>query len=242
MHSNNYFNACDIVLNNYRMYSGLKKRQYNYYLNSTSPVEGQEQAFEAIELFTEKFIYDEKPVGLLLVGGVGSGKTFMVSSVANNIIDTIKITDSEEKNVDEIPLKEGYSFWYRGYGRLDSPVQFISIVDLMNQLKASFKDPDSGLQEMIMKRIKAVDLLILDDMGAEKSSDWIRETLFEIIDYRYNERLPILVTTNCTPEELKQQIGARNFDRLREMCALVSITAKSQRPTANVKGGDTENN
>ena len=75
----------------YRYCAGLKRRQFNYYLNSLSvnPQKGQEQAFDAIIAFTENYLSEKKPDGLLLIGGVGSGKTFMVSSVVNNIIDNI---------------------------------------------------------------------------------------------------------------------------------------------------------
>jgi DNA replication protein DnaC len=221
-----------IVRNRHRMYSGLKKRQYDYYIHRLTPAAGQEKAFDAVQSFTDKFIAGQNPTGLLFIGGVGSGKTLMTTSTANNIIDTkIEITESEIENAAELPTPKGYSFWGISH---KSPVQFISVIDLMNQLKACFNDPDSGVQYKIMERLQEVDLLILDDMGAEKSSDWVCEKLFEIIDYRYNQNSPLLVTTNNIPEELKKQIGARNFDRLREMCALVTVSAKSQRPTATI--------
>jgi len=231
MDEKDYEAGLAIVRNNYRMRSGLKQRQYDYYINRVSPAEGQEQAFNAIQTVTDRIMRGQATNGLLLVGAVGCGKTFMVSSVANNIIDTIEIEEHEVENATEQSAASGYGFWI---GVHKSPVQFISVTDLMNQLKASFSDPESGIQHMIMKRLQSVELLILDDMGAEKTSDWVCSTLFEIIDYRYNEFLPLLVTTNCIPEELKKQIGARNYDRLREMCALVPVTAKSQRPTAAV--------
>jgi len=78
-------------------------------------------------------------------------------------------------------------------------------------------------------------VLALDDMGAEKPTEWVNERLFEIIDYRYNEYLPVIASTNATPAELKTQIGERSFDRLREMCVFVAVTAKSQRVTAKVE-------
>ena len=221
-----------IVRNNYRMFSGLKKRQYEYYILDTSPAEGQEEAFVAIETFTDMFINGDNPSGLLLIGGVGSGKTLMVSSVVNYIINSIPIPDSKITGAKVESTPSPFGFWF--YSRPKTPVQFISVADLMNQLKECFNDPEAGLAQKITERLQSVELLILDDMGAEKTSDWVQEKLFEIIDYRYNEWLPMLITTNCTPDELKKQIGARNFDRIREMCALVPVTAKSQRQTATI--------
>jgi DNA replication protein DnaC len=226
--------GADTVLNNYRMYAGLLKRQYSYYLENTKPAEGQEKAFEAVRAFTYSFIDGESPAGLLLVGGVGSGKTFMVSSVVNNIIDTLEVSEREAESAEEKHLQKGYGFWY---GRSKLPVLFVGVTDLLNQFRSYFNKPEDDISHHIMGILQSVELLILDDLGAEKSSDWVSEKLFEIIDYRYNQELPMLVTTNLVPEELKKQIGARNFDRLREMCALVAVTAESQRPTAMI-GGD----
>jgi len=234
-----YNTGLAIARNNYRMYAGLRSRQYNYYIEKTSPAEGQKEAFEAVQNFTDGFIDGDKPIGLLLVGGVGSGKTFMVSSVANSIIDDMKISEDEAENAVEKTAVKGYSFWC---ARSKIPVHFISAIELMNQLKACFNNSDSDdISHKIIETLQRVGLLILDDLGAEKASDWTSEKLFEIIDYRYNEGLPLLVTTNCVPGELKKQIGDRNFDRLREMCALVAVTAKSQRPTAILKEKEKDN-
>jgi predicted phage replisome organizer len=191
----------------------LAEGKVNEKLNGkTKPAEGQEKAFKAVQAFTFKFIdkhIDGKTsVGLLLVGGVGSGKTFMVSSVVNEIIDF-------------------------NFERLtENHVRFVSVTDLMNQLRDFISNEWNYHFSETISTLQETDLLILDDLGAEKASDWTREKLFEIIDYRYSEGLPMLVTTNCTPDELKKKIGDRNFDRLREMCALVPVTSKSQRITA----------
>jgi len=229
MDGHDYETGLAIVRNNYRMYAGLRTRQYRYYIDRVSPAEGQEAAFKAVQAFEDGFIDGDNPVGLLLVGGVGSGKTFMVSSVANSIIDAMEISEDEAENAEAKSSAKGYGYWWNSNRR----VQFISVVELVNQLKACFdKKGSEDISGLIMDKLREVDLLILDDMGAEKSGDWVSEILFKIIDYRYNEELPLLVTTNCVPEELKKQIGSRNFDRLREMCALVTVKAKSQRPTA----------
>jgi len=224
-------NGCDsglvIARNNYRRAAGLKKRQFGCYISNTSPAEGQETAFNAVDRFTDGFINGENQTGLLLVGGVGSGKTFLVSSAANSIIDTIEVDRCEK----EKEIGRGFSFWCMV---CDRRILFINVCDLMEQLKSCFKENSADISSNIIQVVQEVDLLILDDLGVEKSSDWTREKLFEVIDYRYSQELPMLVTTNCRPEELKEKIGDRNFDRLREMCALVTVTAKSQRPTATL--------
>lgn len=218
----------------YRYCAGLKRRQFNYYLNSLSvnPQKGQEQAFDAITAFTENYLSEKKPDGLLLVGGVGSGKTFMVSSVVNNIVD-----QKYEKNIlwSKTPTDDylrRMSHDYNWFLNCIDDVCFISVTELFEKLKTSIASQETWFYDKMMQHLKTVELLVLDDLGAEKSSEWTKSVLFEIIDYRYNELLPILVTTNCPPKELKEKIGDRNFDRLREICTLVSVTTESQRKTS----------
>lgn len=218
----------------YRYCAGLKKRQFGYYLNNISikPQKGQEEAFEAVTSFTENYLLDKKPDGLLLIGGVGSGKTFMVSSVVNNIVD-----QKYEKNIlwSKTPTDDylrRMSHDYNWFLNCIDDVCFISVTELFEKLKTSIASQETWFYDKMMQHLKTVELLVLDDLGAEKSSEWTKSVLFEIIDYRYNELLPILVTTNCPPKELKEKIGDRNFDRLREICTLVSVTTESQRKTS----------
>lgn len=218
----------------YRYCAGLKKRQFGYYLNNISikPQKGQEEAFEAVTSFTENYLLDKKPDGLLLIGGVGSGKTFMVSSVVNNIVD-----QKYEKNIlwSKTPTDDylrRMSHDYNWFLNCIDDVCFISVTELFEKLKTSIASQETWFYDKMMQHLKTVELLVLDDLGSEKSSEWTKSVLFEIIDYRYNELLPILVTTNCPPKELKEKIGDRNFDRLREICTLVSVTTESQRKTS----------
>jgi len=181
-----------IIRNNYRMFAGLKARQYDYDIGRATPAEGQEEALVAVREFSFRFIDNENPIGLLLVGGVGSGKTFMVSGVVNDIIREMEISEHEANNAQEKTITKGISFW-----RFDRPniipVHFISVTEMINQLKAciSIEDNFEDYSSWLIKTLQEVSLLVLDDLGAEKPSDWVREKLFEIIDYRYNEHLPM---------------------------------------------------
>jgi DNA replication protein DnaC len=68
------------------------------------------------------------------------------------------------------------------------------------------------------ERLASVDLLHIDDLGAEKRTDWVLEQLYAIVDERYGAERSILVTTNLEETELEEQIGARTVSRLVEMC------------------------
>lgn len=218
----------------YRYCAGLKRRQFNYYFNSLSvnPQKGQEQAFDAIIAFTENYLSEKKPDGLLLIGGVGSGKTFMVTSVVNNIIDNISEDEILRLEPPNDHVLRNMSFDYNWFIHCIDYACFISVTELFEKLKTSIASQETWFYDKMIQHLKTVQLLVLDDLGAEKSSEWTKSVIFEIIDYRYNELLPILVTTNCPPKELKEKIGDRNFDRLREICTLVSVTAESQRKTS----------
>lgn len=69
-----------------------------------------------------------------------------------------------------------------------------------------------------LKRLSLVDLLHVDDVGAENQTDWALEQLYTIINTRYEEQRSILLTTNLKDEQLTQQLGERIVSRLIEMC------------------------
>jgi DNA replication protein DnaC len=68
------------------------------------------------------------------------------------------------------------------------------------------------------ERLTAVDLLQLDDLGAENRTEWVLEQLYAIVDRRYEDRRSIVITTNLPIEQLEEQIGSRTVSRLAEIC------------------------
>lgn len=218
----NITSGVSVIRSAMREYSGMKTKQQSFFLDKIKPIEGQQEAYKAAVAFVERFSKDRHTTGILFSGGVGSGKTFITAAVANAVIDMCHISDDDAE-------RAGKGIADRKY----TPVRFTSTVELLEQLKATY-NAGSGTEtaQNITDRLKKAPLLVLDDMGAEKPSEWVSERLFEIVDYRYNEELPVIITTNATPQELKQKIGERSFDRLREMCVFIPVTAKSQRQTA----------
>lgn len=76
------------------------------------------------------------------------------------------------------------------------------------------------------------DLLILDDLGAERKTEYMQEIVFNVIDSRYRAGLPMIITTNLTAEELKkpQEItNKRIYDRAMERCLPIEVTGKNRR-------------
>ncbi len=91
-----------------------------------------------------------------------------------------------------------------------------SLPRLLNVIRESMSR-DGGLLGFL-DQLAEVDLLHLDDLGAENQTDWVLEQLYSIVNTRYEDERSIIVTTNLQPDELAQQIGARTTSRLTEMC------------------------
>ena len=92
-----------------------------------------------------------------------------------------------------------------------------SLPRLLNLLReATFSDDDTKID--LLDRLSQVDLLHLDDVGAENSSEWVLEQLYSIINARYEDERSLVITTNLSPEELGEQIGERTVSRVIEIC------------------------
>lgn len=118
-------------------------------------------------------------------------------------------------------------------------------VDMLAKIRATFKD--DGNDDEIMNDLKTVDLLIIDDLGKEKATEWTSQTLYSIINARYENELPIIITTNyplknlvdrMTPNGSQDSITATAaVDRLFETCIEVPMLGPSWRKSQ--RGGRT---
>ena len=127
--------------------------------------------------------------GLWLMGDVGTGKTSLAMLVSKTAIE-------------------------RGRS-----VAIYSLPRLLGRIRKTY-DAETGEQSYddFIDRLTTVDLLHIDDLGAEKSSDWVLEQLYAIVDSRYEQERPMVVTTNLDEPALREQIGARTVSRLVEIC------------------------
>jgi len=91
-------------------------------------------------------------------------------------------------------------------------VKYGQVEGLLDDLRRGFRaDTDERIYQFdeLLKRVKEVPLLILDDLGVEQSTPWARAKLDEIIDYRYLNVLQTVVTTNLAPEKLEPRMASR---------------------------------
>lgn len=128
--------------------------------------------------------------GLWITGDVGTGKTALAMLVSKAAIDA---------------------------GRTVAIYSLPRLLDLMRDLMKESVQREGGLVGFL-DTLCAVDLLHIDDVGAENRTDWVIEQLYSIVNTRYEEQRSIVFTTNLDLDELREQIGKRTVSRLAETC------------------------
>ncbi len=127
--------------------------------------------------------FAHSPEGCLIFLGVnGCGKTHLAAAIAN------------------YQLAQG------------KPVFFVVVPELLDHLRSTFS-PDSKISyDEFFEKIKETPLLILDDFGEQSATPWAQEKLYQLINYRYNARLPMVVTTCLSLDEIETRISSRMVD------------------------------
>lgn len=143
--------------------------------------------------------YAENPQDWLVFNslGYGNGKTHLAAAIANHVVNQ------------------------------GEPVLFIVVPDLLDHLRGTF-NPASGVRyDKLFDEIKKASLLILDDLGTESATAWAREKLYQLFNYRYNARLPTVITTATPIDELDPRLATRMLDGSR--CTFFVLEAPSFR-------------
>ncbi len=113
------------------------------------------------------------------------------------------------------------------------PVLFVVVPDLLDHLRASF-NPSSGTRyDKRFDEVRTAPLLVLDDLGTESATPWAREKLYQVFNYRYNARLPTVITSAMPIDEIDPRLASRMLDGSR--CTFFVLEAPSYRGGAVVK-------
>lgn len=99
--------------------------------------------------------------------------------------------------------------------------------DFAAALRPGGRDPEGDL-----RRFRTCELLLLDDLGAAKSSEWVEEVGYRLINDRYQDMRPAVFTTNLPLSELREGLGDRIASRLVETCDIVTLTGPDRRRAA----------
>jgi DNA replication protein DnaC len=141
--------------------------------------------------------------GLWFFGSVGTGKTTLAMLVSRHALEA---------------------------GR---SVAIYSLPRLLAEIRTTFDDDRGNSYVDLLDRLTAVDLLHIDDVGAEKTSPWVLEQLYAIVNARYEDERSVIITTNLERNDLAEQINERTVSRLEEMCEVLPLwgaDARQQRP------------
>lgn len=113
------------------------------------------------------------------------------------------------------------------YDKTDRRALLWNVSDLIHELKLDFdRNEKNWTGEHLLKSDL---LLILDDIGAERPTDWVAETIYLIVNRRYNNKLPTIFTSNSTPGEIAKNLGDRIASRIVEMCEIIELGGKDRR-------------
>ena len=140
---------------------------------------------------------------LMFTGGYGAGKTHLAAAIANYQAE-------------------------RGY-----PAMFVVVPDLLDHLRAAFSPDARTSFDQRFEEVRTAPLLVLDDLGTESATPWAREKLYQIINHRYVGRLPTVITTSVSPDDLDPRIRTRILDETR--CLVFPLIAPSYRGGAAAK-------
>lgn len=189
-------------------YKGWDKDNY--------PVQGNQKAFQMVLEYISSGEYERQ--GLGLSGPVGTGKTSLAVTAFKLVAPLLM------------------DFPHVGAGSL----HFVSVLQMFDDWRASFDEDrrtDEPRYPQLFKRLATARLLVLDDLGAERPTDWTKEQLNKLIDARARADLPTWFTTNCSLKELEQIISARCYSRLVYRAHMIEITGVDLRKECRKKGG-----
>ena len=138
--------------------------------------------------------YADKPRGwIVFTGSYASGKTHLAAAIANHRAD------------------------------LGHPPLFVVVPDLLDHLRATFNPSSTVSLDRRFEEIRTAPLLILDDLGTQSTTPWVREKLYQLFNHRYNAALPTVITTAAFKEEMDSRLLSRMEDT--RLCKVYSITA-----------------
>jgi DNA replication protein DnaC len=138
--------------------------------------------------------------GIYLHGDVGCGKTHILYALAASCESTFQVC-----------------------------ARVWNMTELLRELRADFDRPYAEKREVDQQLIDFKGLLFLDDVGSEKMSDWVEEVFYLIVNRKYNDLMPLVITSNLSIAELAERVGDRTASRLVEMCEIFHLAGADRR-------------
>lgn len=189
--------------------SGIKARFASRTFETFKPSADNKAALEASKKYAAKFgDYRKRGYGIYFEGTCGTGKTHLAAAI-------------------------GLALIHKGV-----PVIFRTAGDLLRELKRTYDGGTELREDQVLSAYNAADLLIIDDLGKERPTEWTVDRLYAIINERYEQMLPVVITTNYNQNDLIKRLTPAGGDnktaeaivsRLRECAGIVTMAGKDYR-------------
>jgi len=111
--------------------------------------------------------------------------------------------------------------------------RFRNMTELLRDMRQDFDLDACDRQADVDGLMDDESLVIIDDVGSEKITEWVAETFYLIVNKRYNAMAPTIFTSNLNPQDLAERVGDRTVSRIVEMCDIVELSGSDKR-TAKV--------
>lgn len=147
---------------------------------------------------------------LFLSGGNGIGKTYKAAGIICNWIE-----------------KLNYQQLSNCYDMSNNCPIFITVPELLMKIRNCFSLQQC--EESVVEKYSRCPVLVLDDLGVEKTTEWALQTLYIILNNRYSNFMQTIITSNLSIEEIGEKLGDRIASRIAGMCKIVKLTGKDRR-------------
>ena len=181
-------------------HSGLPQRFARCSFENWEERPGTEKAFAAAYRYAQNLEQNIRDGrGLIIFGPCGNGKSHLAAAITSKAFSAGK------------------------------SVIFERVPKLLSRIRSTYDHNSDVTESQLLSTLGQVELLVLNDAGAEKWTQWTEPMLYNIIDERYSWERSLVITTNAKLSELKDQVGPRAMDRLLEMCEIEENMGTSYR-------------
>ena len=154
--------------------------------------------------------------GWFITGERGTGKTHLAAAVVREHLLALE------------PDKGRREDWETVY--IEYPV-FVPVTEILLEIRDTFNSraENSNTERAVIEKYSSCPLLVLDDLGVEKSTEWSMQTLYTLIDRRYRDERRTIVTSNLSLDEIASRVDDRIASRIAGMCKIQELKGKDRR-------------